>query len=275
VAYTLEQLVDLERYPLGRLDSAGAELVARCQQELEDHAVCHLPGFVRAEAVAAICAESARGKDSTYWVRNNRRAYSWRDPAKYAEGHTVGVGSPNHLGTITTDAFAADSAFVSLFQLPELTEFLRTILRQPELFPVACPYLAANIKVMGEGCKHAWHFDQNDGAVTFLFQNAAAGGQFEYVPYLRSDDDENYEAVESLLDGSESGVKRVALDPGSFCLFKGRRSLHRVTEVTRGAPDRLLAVFSYHSIAGHRYVESTVESVLGRLPDDFYETTAN
>ena len=67
-------------------------------------------------------------------------------------------------------------------------------------------------------------------------------------------------------------MRRVELAPGSFCLFKGRRSLHRVSEVTRGSPDRLLAVFSYHSIDGHRYFESTVKSVLGRLPDDYHES---
>ncbi len=267
--YTLDELIDLERYPINDLDGRGKELVSECQQSLEDLAVCHLPDFVRPEAVAAICAESEEGKDGTYWVRNNRRAYSWRNPDDYPEGHPVTLGSPNLLGTITTDQFAADSAFVSLFQLPELTRFLRKILRQAELYPVECPYLAANIKVMSEGCKHAWHFDQNDGAVTFLFQHADEGGHFEYVPYLRSDDDENYAGVRPLLEGRDQGVQRVDLSPGSFCLFKGRRSLHRVTEVTRGAPDRLLAVFSYHSVAGHRYVESTVTSVLGRLPDNF------
>ena len=189
--YTLDELIDLERYPINDLDGRGKELVSECQQSLEDLAVCHLPDFVRPEAVAAICAESEKGKDGTYWVRNNRRAYSWRNPDDYPEGHPVTLGSPNLLGTITTDQFAADSAFVSLFQLRELTRFLRKILRQAELYPVACPYLAANIKVMSEGCKHAWHFDQNDGAVTFLFQHADEGGHFEYVPYLRSDEDEN------------------------------------------------------------------------------------
>ena len=125
------------------------------------------------------------------------------------------------------------------------------------------------MKVMSEGCRHAWHFDQNDGAVTFLFQNASEGGQFQYVPFLRSEDDENYAGVMRLMEGDHSGVRSAALGPGSFCLFKGRRSIHRVSEVTRGSPDRLLAVFSYHRDEGHRYRDSTVKSVLGRMPDDY------
>ena len=50
---------------------------------------------------------------------------------------------------------------------------MRRALKFEEFYPVACPYLAANVKVMSEGCKHAWHFDQNDGAVTLMIQEAA------------------------------------------------------------------------------------------------------
>ena len=48
--------------------------------------------------------------------------------------------------------------------------------------------------------------DQNDGAVTFLFENAERGGHFEYVPFLRDEDDERYEEVERLMDGETSRV---------------------------------------------------------------------
>jgi len=72
-----------------------------------------------------------------------------------------------------------------------------------------------------------------------------------------------------LLSGEDLPTQRAGLADGSFCLFKGRRSIHRVSEVTQGAPDRLLAVFSYHHIPGHRYKDSTVRSVLGRLPESY------
>ena len=272
MSYALSDLIDLDRYPIDDLDGRGAGLVDECIVRMRDTAMCHLPGFVRAQAVEQIRTEAVARQETTYWMRTERRAYSWRDPAEYPKGHAVGMTTPNHIGTITTDAFAADSAFVSLFQLPELTNFLRAALEEPALHPVGCPHLAANVKVMAEGCKHAWHFDQNESAVTFMIQNAREGGHYEYVPYLRSEDDENYGEVAGLLSGKGAGVIREDLYPGSFCLFKGRRSIHRVTEVTGGAPDRLLAVFSYHTVPNHRYRDSTIRSVLGRLPDNYIRT---
>ena len=269
MSYSLTDLIDVERYPIDDLQGHGAHLVETCQQVIRDTAICHLPGFVRPEAVEAIRVEAVARQQHTYWMDVPRRAYSWRNPDDYAAGHPVTMGTPNLIGTITTDVFERDSAFVSLFQLPELTAFLRATLEVPSLYPVACPHLAANVKVMAQGCKHAWHFDQNDSAVTFMIQNAEAGGHYEYVPYLRSEKDENYAGVERLLKGDNAGVVREDLHHGSFCLFKGRRSLHRVTEVAQGTPDRLLAVFSYHDVAQHRYKESTIRSVLGRLPDNY------
>ena len=269
MSYTLRDLIDLDRYPIDDLEGRGNSLVQDCVARLRDTAICHLPGFVRPEAVERIQTEATRRLDTTYWMKTDRRAYSWRDPDEYPKGHAVGMTNPNFIGTITTDAFPPDSAFVSLFQLPELTDFLRATLEEPRLHPVACPHLAANVKVMTEGSKHAWHFDQNESAVTFMIQNAQDGGHYEYVPYLRSEEDENYEGVARLLDGQDEGIIREDLFPGSFCLFKGRRSIHRVTEVTKGDPDRLLAVFSYHTVPNHRYRDSTVRSVLGRIPDNY------
>ena len=269
MGYALPDLIDLDRYPIDDLAGRGAALVESCIARVRDTAMCHLPGFVRADAVERIRAEAVARRETTYWMCTERRAYSWRDPNEYPEGHPVGMTTPNHIGTITTDAFTPDSAVVALLHLEELTEFLRAALEEPPLHPVACPHLAANVKVMSGGCKHAWHFDQNESAVTFMIQNAREGGHYEYVPYLRAEDDENYNGVTNLLQGTHKGVVREDLFPGSFCLFKGRRSIHRVTEVTDGEPDRLLAVFSYHTVPNHRYRDSTVRSVLGRLPDNY------
>ncbi|MCB1739713.1 MAG: hypothetical protein KDK91_05035 [Gammaproteobacteria bacterium] len=269
MGYSLADLVDLERYPIDDLNGRGAGLVASCIRAIRETAICHLPGFVRAEAIDIIRDEALAQHPRTYWNSGQRRAYSWRDPAEHPPGHPVGMSTPNSIGTITTDAFTTDSAFVSLFNLPELTAFLRAALNEPDLHPVACPYLAANIKVMRQGCQHAWHFDQNVSAVTFMIQNARRGGHYEYVPFLRDEDDENYDRVGQLLSGDPTGVKREPLLPGSFCLFRGRRSIHRVTEVVEGDPDRLLAVFSYHTVENHRYRDSTMHAVLGRLPDGY------
>ncbi|MEM7255009.1 MAG: hypothetical protein AAF493_26710 [Pseudomonadota bacterium] len=264
----LSQLIDLNRYPIHRLEAKpGRELLAQCRDSLDRTAMCHLPGFVRADAVAEVLAEIGPLRDRTYWMETPRRAYSWRDPSEYPDAAVVGRHNPNRIGSITKNEFPPGGAFVSIFEQRALTEFVRQCMGFDVLHPVACPYLAANIKVMTEGCQHAWHFDQNDGAVTLMFQPADEGGVFEYVPFLRDEGDENYAAVDQLMNGVTADVLGSNLGPGSFCLFKGRRSIHHVSEVIRG--ERLLAVFSYHHVPGHRYRDSTIRSVLGRLPDDY------
>jgi hypothetical protein len=270
--WALDDLIDLERYPIHDLTGAGASLLARCRASVADSAICHLPGFVKPAAIEAVLEESRAREDTTYWMETRRRVYSWRNPDDYLHTPAVGHTNKNLIGSITKNVFPRDGAFVSLHELPALTEFVRQCMNQASLHPVACPYLAANIKVMSEGCVHAWHFDQNDGAVTFLFQEARQGGHFQYVPFLRNDDDENYDGVMQLMEGDMSAVRSAPLEAGSFCLFGGRRSIHRVSEVTAGSPDRLLAVFSYHRDFGHRYKDSTVKSVLGRVPDDYVES---
>ena len=57
-----------------------ADLVAQGRAYLGDHAMCHLPGFLRPEAVETVLEEIASIRDTAYWMEVPRRAYSWRNP---------------------------------------------------------------------------------------------------------------------------------------------------------------------------------------------------
>ncbi len=56
-----------------------------------------------------------------------------------------------------------------------------------------------------------------------MLQDALEGGQFDYVPALRSHDDPNHECVSRFLRGIAS-VAPIRLDPapGTLSLFRGR-----------------------------------------------------
>ena len=54
------------------------------------------------------------------------------------------------------------------------------------------------------------------------------GWEFEYVPLIRSRENENYEAVKRVLDGDRTGVIQLRQEPGMLVLFKGHHLLHRV-----------------------------------------------
>lgn len=50
--------------------------------------------------------------------------------------------------------------------------------------------------------------------------------------------------------------------PGTFVLFRGRRSIHRVAPVGPTAKPRLIALFSYDRQPGMVFPQATVRSVL-------------
>ena len=79
---------------------------------------------------------------------------------------------------------------------------------------------------------------------TLLLQEPEAGGVFEYVPAIRSDDDENFAEVEAVLDGRSNRVRQNHLQSGTLSLFRGHYSLHRVTPVN-GKRQRLQAILGY------------------------------
>ena len=52
------QIVDLERYPIDRIDSPEAQqLLRRCRQSTNETALCLLPGFVQSDMVEVMANE--------------------------------------------------------------------------------------------------------------------------------------------------------------------------------------------------------------------------
>jgi hypothetical protein len=94
-----------------------------------------------------------------------------------------------------------------------------------------------------------WHFDQTDFVVSLALQSSTAGGDFEYVPRIRREDDERYDAVAVLLAGAEDEVVRLPMEPGTLVLFQGRYSIHRVTPIEGDVP-RLVALLAYDTKPG-------------------------
>ncbi len=263
MSLTLSEVVNLTRYPIENLDGEGATMLARCRYALQRSAMCYLPGFLTNRALTLLQAEVMSVRQRAFRNTAPRPPYAWRDPTRFPKDHPVAQRLPQSLGSVTRNHFDANGALISSFEQPAITEFVRRCLGFDSLYPVECPYLSVNVKVMVRGDQHAWHFDQNDGVVSLLIQAAEEGGDFEYVPYIRDEEDENYAAVDALFAGETEGIVRPPLEAGTFCLFKGRRSIHRVSEITRDNPPRLMALFSYDHKPGMTYPNQTLQAVLG------------
>ncbi len=230
--WEIEQVVDLDRYPVADLDSAAAQrVVQRCRRELRATGATQLEGFVRPAAVEQILMDAAAGRPDAHRTESTHNVYFTSadfgldadDPrralvrsAKYAIGF---------------DRLGGASALRALYEWDGLTALVRSALGLEDLYRDADPVGACSIMVYDEGDELGWHFDNSEFAVTLMLAPSDRGGSFEYVPRLRSDDDENYDGVRALLAGERDTVRTMDGAAGTLALFQGRYSIHRVTPI--------------------------------------------
>src|SRR5689334_1153396 len=75
-----EDVVDLRRYPIHEPGSAAyGTLVQSCRDQLRDHGVAQLAGFLTPAAVGEMIAESGRLADRA-WASNQSHTVYFQDP---------------------------------------------------------------------------------------------------------------------------------------------------------------------------------------------------
>ena len=83
-------------------------------------------------------------------------------------------------------------------------------------------------------------------------------------PNLRTPTDENYDGVGRVLDGDQSLIHSLHLEPGDLQIFKGRYSLHRVTPLS-GPTMRYVAIFSFTEMEGVVGSPERTKQLYGRV----------
>ena len=250
----MSHIVNTDLYPIDRLDSDASKLwINEVKNRLDDDGSCLFPGFVRDDALSAMAQQAKSIEHLAYPGPTEVSPYFFN--YKLGEGQDLPDSHPlrrkgkRNLAQVATDLIPTDSLLNELYHSEEMLLFLSTIIEQP-VYRNEDPYQSLNISVMNQGGCQQWHFDSGTMVTTLLLQEPEAGGVFEYSPSIRSDDDENFETVQSVLDGDLSTVKRNELKAGTLSLFRGHYSLHRVTEV-EGDQQRLQAILGYTTKSGH------------------------
>ena len=266
--WTLAELVDLERYPLHDLDGPeGTRLVERVRAMLREVGACDLPGFLRPEAVtASVDGALAVREDAFRTEQTHDIEFSGHDPASLAPDDPLRVRVRSAKDGIAYDRVPADWPVRALYTSDELLGFVARVLELEPLYRSDDPLGALNVMVYAPGDELGWHFDNADFVVTLMLQAPEAGGTFEYVPMLRSEEDRNDDGVRALLEGRLPGVRTMSGEPGTLALFRGHWSPHRVTPV-EGDRVRVNAVLSYARAPGHRLQPETYRLFYGRTPE--------
>ncbi|WP_291733193.1 hypothetical protein [Leisingera sp. F5] len=240
-AFSTPELFDVETYPLDQPDSAAyAAMLAAAVEGLNTVNCAQLADFVRPEILAAMQAEVEELAPGAIYHEANLNPYFSEPPEGTPADHPLNRFSPRRHGMVRGDKFARGGVIWSVFQNPDLCRFVAEALGYEKLYTYRDPYACTNVNVQPEGCEFAWHFDNNDFTVSFGLKQSEEGGEFEYVPNLRSREDENYGAVKQVLDGDRADLRSLKLRPGDLQLFRGGYTLHRVTAPERGERQSLL-----------------------------------
>ena len=258
------KLIDLERYPILDLSSARARELARdCRSQLDRTGACELPGFITPDALATLVREADELARHAYHSVVTGTAYLEAPASSWPADHPRRHFDKTSVGVVAYDQFPPHSPMRRLFEFEPLMKFIAAAIGKDQLYRYADRMGALNLAVMGEGERLHWHYDQTDFVTSIALRPAAGGGDFEYVPLIRSADDENYPRVKLLFDGDSAGVVRVPMHPGTLLLFEGRNSIHRVTPI-RGTTTRLVALLAYDTKSDTRSSKTLQMARYGR-----------
>lgn len=260
----MHDLIDLDRYPLDRLETAeGQALIARCQAELDAHGMFNLDNLVLPETVTQAVSEVAPllAGASFYHRRAHNIYFEPKIPGLAPDHPALRLCETiNH--TVCADQIP-NSVVLRLYEWPPFAAFLGAVMQKPSLYTMADPLARVNVMEYRDGEALNWHFDRSEFTTTLLLQAPKAGGDFEYRSDLRSDDDPNYDGVAALLEGRDGRVERLHLAPGTLNVFKGKNTAHRVTPV-EGASARIITVFSFYDRPGVLFSDEERVGFYGR-----------
>ena len=264
--FAIGEILDLERYPLADLESdRGRRLLDRCRR-----ASC-----VPKEPANSIASYSRcrprRGRQGTCTEGNG---VSHRGcPQRLLRGYPSRRRAEDDLRAVTVRSAKralswkhvdAASPLRTLYEWDGLVSFLREVLELPSLYRDADPVGACSVMFYDERRRTRMALRQQR-----VRRHADAPGvrvrrRYEYVPAIRSAEDENADAVRAVLAGNRELVRSFDIEPGTLTLFRGRYSLHRVTPVV-GAIARLNAVLAYASVPDHQLEPLTRELFYGPI----------
>ena len=266
----MKHLIHLDQYPI---DAPGSEaydgLVEHCQQQLSDNGALELPDFLTANAIHSLVAHCKTVKLDGHRMEGMFPAYSDNlndaDDTNLPEDHPSRTRLAASHRFLPGDLFDDNSPLRQLYNYSPFVNFLQNALAVPQLFPIKDQLGQINMLAYEPGDCNGWHFDTNEFIVSLVLQVAECGGDYHYIPGLRSADNENIEAVSWRMRNPDApaDIQKVDLKAGSLFLFKGKYTLHRVTEV-KGTDDRIVAILSYDQRSGHLLTDSSKLAMYGR-----------
>lgn len=265
----LNDIIDTERYPVDKPDAPGWQaLIDRCRAGLADDGSVTLRGFLRSEALDQARDEIAAAAEHAPVIEENLSVYARDLSGEGLDPDDPRIKmSPRRLGHVTRDMIPAHYVAHRLYAASEFKRFIAAAVDRDRVFEYADPLAGLIATILPPGGVLPYHYDTNEFVVTVNTMAPEAGGEFQYIPNLRSPGDENLEGLRRVQNGEADHLIRTPnAAPGDLNIFKGRYSLHRVTEILGSRP-RHTMVFSYAERPGIIGPVDRTRNVYGRVTE--------
>lgn len=241
----LEDFIDLDEFPIHDLASPKRQsLVDQCRADLEAFGCSHVPRFIKESAIQAMLEEANRLMKDARPADDFVNPYLTPDDPSLPDDHPKRFFENRTSAFINSDLIESHSLLRKIYDSDVVVHFVADCLNNGPVYRWADPLGRCPYSVMRTGDYFPWHYDGNEFTVSILVQAAEKGGDFEYVPNLRTPHSENFDAVSKVLQGDRERVRVLKLKEGDLQLFKGRYSMHRVTP-TEGPVTRIIALPTY------------------------------
>ncbi len=256
--------INIQSYPVA--DPASASLqatISDVRAQLHAKGCAVLKHFIRPESLAELAAEAAALAPHAYFTQAQATVYGGEPDDSFPTGHPRRHVLKRENGFVAGDFIGPSTGLRQLYHSDELKRFLAACLEVDAIHEFGDPLAQLVVNVVKPRDKHVWHFDSNEFVVSVLTQPAESGGEFEYMPNIRSAQGENYDAVQAVIEGRTTGSHVIDLRPGDMQIFFGRYSLHRVRE-TAGTRDRHTAILAYSKQPGVLGKPGKTAKIFGR-----------
>ncbi len=238
----ISNIVNIEKYPISFPNSdLYSKMVNHYRKELDVIGCCCLQNFIRQESISRMQEEIKQKRKEIYWSKDSHNPYFIENDSTLPKNHPKNIFQQRKSGYITCDKISNSSDLLTLYESEQLLNFISDCVDIAPIFKWDDPLARCTYSIMDSKNYFPWHFDGNDFTLSILIQKAEKGGVFEYYPDIRDHQNENYEQVAKVLNGERKGVHLLDLEPGDLQIFKGRFSLHRVTQI-EGMRSRCIAL---------------------------------
>ena len=239
----LKSIVDLEKYPIYDLNSPKIKnLIKRCKEELDQFSCSTISNFILPKSLKIMNSELEKQLNEVYMSKESINPYLYaEDDVSLPKDHPKRNFMNRYNGYLNSDCFPKNSEMKYLYETDELLKFISACLGVSPIYRWADPLACHAYNVMNPKGILPWHFDSCEFTLSIMIQKPEKGGIFEYCPNIREPGNENFDEVKKVLNGDRTRVQQLQLEPGDLQIFKGRFTLHRVTEV-EGEKSRYMCI---------------------------------